>query len=98
MKEQQPLRRALCLTQRYQALTTTDSRSGMVQNGVKLTRMGKPQGGFNTDTEITPDYLNRKMESMMHALYDSIEHQEKRMRNLEQQIFELKNGSSQTKK
>ena len=70
----------------------------MVQNGVKLTRMGIPKGGFNTDTKITPDYLNRKMESMMHALYDSIEHQEKRMRNLEQQIFELKNDSSQTKK
>lgn len=81
------------MTQRYQALTTTDSPSGMAQNGVRATRMEKPKRGFNTDTKVTPEYLNRKMESMMAALYDSIEHQEKRMRNLEQQIFELKNGS-----
>jgi len=84
------------LTQRYQALTTTDSPSGMAHNGVKATRMDKSQGGFETDKKVTPEYLNRKMESMMHALYDSIEHQEKRMRNLEQQIFELKNAKHQS--
>jgi len=51
------------------------------------------KGGFNKKVDLTPDYLNRKMESMMHALYDSIEESEKRMRNLEKQIFDLKNGS-----
>ena len=32
---------------------------------------------FKKEKDITPEYLNRKMESMMHALYDSIEESEK---------------------
>ena len=52
----------------------------------------KSEGGFEKETKITPEYVNNKMESMMHALYDSIEESEKRMRNLEKQIFDLKNG------
>jgi len=56
--------------------------------------MSEPGGGFNKKTEITPEYLNRKMESMMHALYDSIEESEKRMRIMEREIFELKRGKS----
>jgi len=56
--------------------------------------MKESQGGFQKSTEITPEYLNRKMESMMHALYDSIEESEKRMRIMEKQIFELKRGKS----
>jgi hypothetical protein len=52
--------------------------------------------GFNKKVDLTPDYLNRKMESMMHALYDSIEESEKRMRVMEKQIFELKRGKSKT--
>ena len=52
--------------------------------------------GFNKKADLTPDYLNRKMESMMHALYESIEESEKRMRVMEKQIFELKRGKSKT--
>jgi len=33
----------------------------------------------------------------MHALYDSIEESEKRMRVMEKQIFELTRGKSKTK-
>tara|TARA_A200000159_G_scaffold155958_1_gene170330 strand:- start:140 stop:322 length:183 start_codon:yes stop_codon:yes gene_type:complete len=55
------------------------------------------KGGFNKKVDLTPDYLNRKMESMMHALYDSIEESEKRMRVMEKQIFELTRGKSKTK-
>jgi hypothetical protein len=55
------------------------------------------KGGFNKKADLTPDYLNRKMESMMHALYDSIEESEKRMRVMEKQIFELTRGKSKTK-
>jgi len=51
-------------------------------------------GGFDKKTEITPEYLNRKMESMMNALYDSIEESEKRMRIMEREIFELKRDKS----
>jgi len=51
--------------------------------------------GFKKETNITPEYLNRKMESMMQALYDSIEESEKRMRIMEKQIFELKRGKTE---
>lgn len=51
--------------------------------------------GFKKEKDITPEYLNRKMESMMQALYDSIEESEKRMRIMEKQIFELKRGKTE---
>lgn len=57
--------------------------------------MSKPQNGFKKQTNITPEYLNRKMESMMSALYDSIEESEKRMRIMEREIFELKRGKTE---
>jgi len=50
---------------------------------------------FKKEKDITPEYLNRKMESMMHALYDSIEESEKRMRIMEKQIFELKRDKTE---
>jgi len=46
--------------------------------------------GFQKETKLTPEYLKRKMESMMNAMYDSIEESEKRMRLMEKQLFELK--------
>jgi len=52
------------------------------------------EGGFKKKTKITPDYLNNKMESMMAALYDTIEETEKRLKNMERVIFELKNEST----
>lgn len=57
--------------------------------------MSKTINGFEKSTELTPEYLNRKMESMMHALYDSIEESEKRMRIMEREIFELKRGKTE---
>ena len=57
--------------------------------------MSKPEHGFEKQTNITPEYLNRKMESMMSALYDSIEESEKRMRIMEREIFELKRGKTE---
>ena len=57
--------------------------------------MKESQGGFKKSTDITPEYLNRKMESMMHALYDSIEESEKRMRIMEKRLFELTRGKTE---
>ena len=51
-------------------------------------------GGFKKETNITPEYLNRKMESMMAAIYDSVEQTEKRLKNIEKQVFEIKNGTT----
>jgi hypothetical protein len=48
-------------------------------------------GGFKTEDKITPEYLNKKMESMMAALYDTIEETEKRLRNMEKLIHENAN-------
>ena len=65
-----------------------DSPTGMAHNGASQTNMA---GGFKKETDITPEYINRKMESMMAALYDTVEETEKRLKNMEQVIFELKN-------
>lgn len=47
--------------------------------------------GFKTEGKLTPEYLNKKMESMMAALYDTIEETEKRLRNMEKLIHENAN-------
>ena len=47
---------------------------------------------FEKEIGITPEYVNKKMESMLTAIYDVIEENEHRMRKMEQVIFELKNG------
>ena len=39
--------------------------------------------------EITPDYVNRKVESMITALIDTIEDFERRVKGLEKQVFTL---------
>ena len=44
------------------------------------------------EKNITPEYVNNKMEHMLTAIYDVIEENEHRMRKMEQVIFELKNG------
>ena len=67
-----------------------DSLTGMAQNGVKQAIMEK----FEKDKDITPEYVNRKMESMLTAIYDVIEENEHRMRKMEQVIFELQNGKA----
>jgi hypothetical protein len=52
----------------------------------------KPNMIKNKAEDITPDYLNKKLESMMAALFDTIGESEERMKNLEKQLFELKNA------
>jgi|TARA_B100001964_G_C14235398_1_gene602170 Mg2+ and Co2+ transporter CorA len=44
----------------------------------------------NTKGEVTPEYVNKKMESMMAALFDTIEDFEDRVKVLEKQVYELK--------
>ena len=41
------------------------------------------------ENEVTPGYVNRKMEGMMSALFDTIEDFERRVKNLEKQVFTL---------
>lgn len=55
------------------------------------------EGEFKKDDTITAEYVNRKMESMLTALYDVIEDNENRMRKMEQVIFELQNGNGKGK-
>ena len=39
--------------------------------------------------EITPEYLNRKMEGMMSALFDTLGESEERIKELELQVWKL---------
>ena len=70
-----------------------DSLTGMAQNGVRAQANGRKR--FEKDKDITPEYVNRKMESMLTAIYDVIEENEHRMRKMEQVIFELQNGKGE---
>ena len=49
---------------------------------------------FDTDKTVTVEYVNDKMESMVAALFDTIQETEERLRNLESKYYELKNGRS----
>lgn len=48
---------------------------------------------FKTDKEVTAEYVNDKVESMVSALFDTISETEERLKNLEQKYYELKNES-----
>ena len=39
--------------------------------------------------EVTPEYVNKKLESMMSAIFDTIGENEERMKNIEKRLFEL---------
>ena len=68
-----------------QALLIMELPIGTVHNGAKM--------GFNKDNtkgKVTPEYVNTKMESMMAALFDTIEDFEDRVKVLEKQVHELK--------
>ena len=60
---------------------------GMVQNGIKMAIHKTTE---QKEAEVTPGYVNRKMESMMSALFDTLEDFENRTKVLEQQVHELK--------
>tara|TARA_A200000159_G_scaffold47840_1_gene44147 strand:- start:94 stop:258 length:165 start_codon:yes stop_codon:yes gene_type:complete len=49
------------------------------------------------DKDITPKYVNDKLESIVVALMDTIVEQEDRLKNIETQLFELKNGTKNSK-
>jgi hypothetical protein len=49
---------------------------------------------LNERTKVDTDYLNKKMESMMSAFFESIGEYEERVKNLEKIIFELKQNGS----
>lgn len=49
---------------------------------------------LNERTKIDTDYLNRKLESMMAAFFDTIGENEERIKNLEKQVYELKQNGS----
>ena len=51
-------------------------------------------GNFEKEKNITPEYVNNKMEHMLTAIYDIIEENEHRMRRIEKVLFELQNGKS----
>jgi hypothetical protein len=51
-------------------------------------------GNFEKEKNITPEYVNNKMEHMLTAIYDVIEENEHRMRRMEKILFELQNGKS----
>lgn len=39
--------------------------------------------------DITPEYINRKMENLMSALFDTIGENEERIKDLEAQVWKL---------
>ena len=59
---------------------------GTVHNGRNKMAFDKE----NTKGDVTPEYVNKKMESMMSALFDTIEDFEDRVKVLEKQVYELK--------
>jgi uncharacterized protein (UPF0305 family) len=68
-----------------QALQIMMLLTGMAQNGINMAMDREHKRG-----DVTPEYVNRKMESMMSALFDTIEDFENRTKVLEQQVHELK--------
>ena len=64
---------------------------GTVHHGAKMAENKKDKHWSQKyrDNEITPEYVNRKMESLMAALFDTIGENEERIKDLELQVFEL---------
>lgn len=40
-------------------------------------------------TEITPDFINKKVENIMAAVFDTLQEYEERFRDLEEQVTQL---------
>jgi hypothetical protein len=65
---------------------------GTVHHGAKMAQQKKkvavdPHDYHNA--EITTDYLNKKMEGMMTALFDTLGESEERIKDLELQVWKL---------
>lgn len=41
---------------------------------------------FKTDKNVTPDHINRKLEGVMAAVFDTLQEYEERFRDLEEQV------------
>lgn len=41
---------------------------------------------FKTDKNVTPDHINRKLEGVMAAVFDTLQEYEERFRELEEQV------------
>ena len=71
---------------------TTALPSGMVTNGVKMSKIR------NNDEGITAEYVNDKLEQILSALFDTLEHNQDRIKALETQVHkltkELRNGKA----
>ena len=57
---------------------------GTVHHGAKMAKEHEYR-----NEEITTDYLNRKMEGMMSALFDTLGESEERIKDLELQVWKL---------
>ena len=51
--------------------------------------MADPDKHEYRNEKITPEYLNRKMEGMMSALFDTLGESEERIKDLELQVWKL---------
>ncbi len=45
------------------------------------------------DNEVDAAYVNKKMENLMAALFDTIGEQEERLKDLEKQVWKLSSGT-----
>ena len=61
---------------------------GTVHNGAKMAEKRDIKTGL-PENQITTDYLNKKMEGLMAALFDTIGENEERIKDLELQVWKL---------
>ena len=68
--------------QKCQARLTSELHIGTATNGAKMSKI-------KGDTEITTEYVNNKLEQVLSALFDTLEHTNDRMRKIEEQVHLL---------
>ena len=59
-----------------------------IHNGAKMAEKRDIKTGL-PENQITTDYLNKKMEGLMAALFDTIGENEERIKDLELQVWKL---------
>ena len=57
-------------------------------NAVPVSAVDKQSHDYR-NSEITADYVNKKMEGLMSALFDTIGENEERIKDLEEQVWRL---------
>lgn len=48
-----------------------------------------PEQQFKTDKNVTPEHINRKLEGVMAAVFDTLQEYEERFKELEEQVTRL---------